>query len=170
MKTWEEEHNTQVVPPEELGVLVEKLRAQGKTIVTVNGSFDVLHAGHLHQLFEAKQQGDVLICALNTDESIKTYKSEDRPIVPLKYRLQMISALRFVDYVTYFSETDPRTLLDTIRPDVHANGAEYGTDCIEAETVKKSGGRIHLVSKKDGLSTTALLEKIISTTLQKHGG
>lgn len=160
MKTWAEESLSKIIEPEKIGELVTQLRTEGKTIVTVNGSFDLLHAGHLHQLYEAKGQGDVLICALNSDESIKKYKSKDRPILPLKYRMQMVSALLFVDYVTYFSETDPRALLETIRPDVHANGAEYGEDCIEAETVKKYGGTVHLVSKIEGLSTTELIERI----------
>lgn len=130
--------------------------------MTINGSFDLLHAGHLAILFEASQQADVFIVALNTDASIKKYKSEDRPIVPLEGRIQMLTALEFVDYVTWFDETDPRDILAKIRPNVHVNGAEYGEHCIEAETVKSYGGRIHLVELVDGLSTTKLIEKIIA--------
>ncbi len=163
MSSWADEYKTKVLHPDELSQSIEQLKESGKKIVTVNGSFDVLHAGHLHQLFEAKQQGDILICALNTDESIKQYKSAQRPIVSLEYRMQMIAALSFVDYVTYFSETDPRKILEIIRPDVHANGAEYGEECIESETVRSHGGSIHLVSKVGGLSTTQLLEKIVAT-------
>jgi rfaE bifunctional protein nucleotidyltransferase chain/domain len=97
---------------------------------------------------------------LNSDQSIKKYKSADRPIVPLEYRLELMSALEFVDYVTWFDETDPRELLGKIKPDVHVNGAEYGENCIEAQTVKEHGGKIHLVERIPNLATSALIEKI----------
>ena len=86
--------------------------------------------------------------------SIRQYKSEDRPIVPLEYRLEMIAALASVDYVTWFDETDPRNLLEIIRPDVHVNGSEYGDRCIEAEIVNKHGGKVHIVGRIPGLSTS----------------
>ena len=82
--------------------------------------------------------------ALNTDRSIQQYKSPLRPIIPLEYRLQMIAALACVTYVTWFDETDPRCLLETIKPDVHVNGAEYGSACIEADTVLSNGGKLHI--------------------------
>ncbi len=119
-----------------------------------------MHAGHLHMIYEASKQADVLIVALNTDDSIRKYKGETRPIVPLTYRLQMMAALSFVDYVTYFSEEDPIRILSLIKPDVHVNGSEYGENCIEAETVKKYGGRMHIVALKKGLSTSEIINKI----------
>lgn len=128
-------------------------------LVTLNGSFDLLHAGHLQIIFEASQLGDLLIVALNTDASIQKYKSPKRPIVPLEYRLQMMAALEFVDYVTWFEETDPRQLLSKIKPNIHVNGAEYG-DCIEGETVRSHGGKVHLVELISGLSTSQLIRKI----------
>ena len=87
------------INPEELNIRARALKAQGKRIVTLNGSFDLMHAGHLQIIFEASTLGDVLIVALNSDKSIKKYKSETRPIIPLEFRLQMMSALAFVDYV-----------------------------------------------------------------------
>lgn len=132
----------------------------GLSIATINGSFDLLHAGHLYMLFEASKVADVLIVALNTDASIRRYKSPSRPIIPLIERMQMISALSFVDYVTWFDENDPRVLLKILRPHVHVNGAEYGPDCIESETVNEIGARLHLVPKIDGFSTSAIIEKI----------
>lgn len=123
-----------------------------------------MHAGHLQIIYEASLQADILICALNTDLSIQQYKSIKRPIIPLKYRLEMMSALYFVDYVTYFEETDPRAILSIIQPDVHVNGAEYGENCIEAEVVKSSGGKIHIVSLVQGLSTSKIIEKIINAS------
>jgi len=149
-----------LVNPDELPQLVRQLRKDKKSIATLNGSFDLMHAGHLHILFEASQVCDILIVALNTDESIQTYKSPTRPIIPLKYRMEMMAALGFVQYVTWFSETDPRQILSLIQPDVHVNGAEYGENCIEAETVKKHGGKLHIVSLIPGLSTSTILTKI----------
>ena len=142
---------------------VEQLRQEGKTIATLNGSFDLLHAGHLQIIHEASLQADVLIVALNTDASIQQYKSPLRPIISLEYRLQMMAALEWVSYVTWFEETDPRALLSRIQPDVHVNGAEYGQDCIEAETVASYGGRLHIVPLVQGLSTSQIIKKIVAT-------
>lgn len=159
MSPWKEK---KYISPEHIEEKIKELRAAGKTIATLNGSFDLLHAGHLKTIHEASMQGDVLILALNSDASIQKYKSPLRPIVPLEHRLEMIAALEFVDYVTYFDETDPIALLEKIKPDVHNNGSEYGEKCIEAEVVKKHGGTIHIVKLVPGLSTTKLIEKIKS--------
>lgn len=148
------------VRPETIEDAVAALREQKLTIATLNGSFDLLHAGHLYMLMEAAKQADVLIVALNSDASIKSYKSPDRPIISLPYRLQMVAALACVDFVTWFDEDDPRMLLSKIQPDVHVNGAEYGSACIEAETVKRYGGRLHLVDRIPGLSTSEIIDKI----------
>jgi D-beta-D-heptose 7-phosphate kinase/D-beta-D-heptose 1-phosphate adenosyltransferase len=143
-----------------LAPLAAQLRARGKRIVTLNGSFDLLHAGHLHILEDARRQGDVLIVGLNSDASVKRYKSADRPLVGEGDRARMLLGLRCVDYVHIFDEDVPMPFLEEVRPDVHVNGSEYGGDCIEAPTVKKYGGRIHIVEKVPGLSTSALVEKI----------
>ncbi len=105
-------------------------------------------------------QADRLIVALNSDASIRQYKSPTRPIITLQHRLEMMAALQFVDYVTWFEETDPRAILTKIRPDVHVNGVEYGANCIEAETVINLGGKIHLVDRIPSLSTSNVIEKI----------
>ncbi len=159
---WADAYQAKVILPENLANQIQLLRAQHpeKKLVTLNGSFDLLHAGHMQIIFEASQVGDILIVALNTDHSIRQYKSPTRPLVTLEYRLQMMAALEFVDYVTWFDETDPRRLLSIIKPDVHVNGAEYGANCIEAETVCSHGGKIHIVQLVPGLSTSALLRKI----------
>lgn len=159
-KNWEIASRKKIVEPQDIEKLVETLRKKGKTIATLNGSFDLLHAGHLHIIYEAAKQADVLIVALNSDSSIQRYKSPKKPIVPLIYRMQMMAALEFVDFVTYFDETDPRAILQKIKPDVHVNGAEYGENCIEAPTVLACGGRIHLVKRIDGLSSSYIIEKI----------
>lgn len=148
------------IAPEALQDKVQEIRRASQTIATLNGSFDLLHAGHLEMIYQASLQADVLIVALNTDASIQQYKSPSRPIISLEHRRQMIAALEFVDYVTWFSETDPREMLKKICPDVHVNGAEYGKDCIEAEVVRQGGGRIHIVDLIPGLSTSSIIEKI----------
>lgn len=162
MEAWNSYCKRKFIAPEHLKEKIAELRKAGKTIATLNGSFDLLHAGHLHMIFEASQVADILIMALNTDRSIQEYKSPDRPIVPLESRLQLIAALEFVDYVTWFDETDPRKLLGIIKPDTHVNGPEYGANCIEAEVVVKNGGKIHIVEKIPGLSTTQIVKKIAS--------
>ncbi len=145
---------------QQLAPLSKTLRAKGKKIVTVNGSFDLLHAGHLLILQEARKQGDVLIVGLNSDASVRAYKGKDRPLVPEAERAAMLLALRAVDYVHIFDETEPMPFLTEVHPDVHVNGSEYGPDCIEAPLIKSQGGRLHIVDKIPGLSTSNLVEKI----------
>ena len=158
--TLEEFFRSKIVPLDVLQLRLDQEKKSGKSIATLNGSFDLLHAGHLYILFEASQTADILVVALNTDDSIKRYKSPKRPIVPLQYRMKMIASLAFVDYVTFFDEDDPRKLLEQIKPNVHVNGAEYGSHCIEAETVKNIQARLHLVPKIEGLSTSQLIQTI----------
>jgi len=160
---WRDTCRRKWVAPEQLEDWAVQKRNHGHSIVTLNGSFDLLHAGHLQMVYEASQQGDILIVLLNSDTSIQQYKSPDRPIIPLEYRLQMISALEWVDYVSWFDELDPRQVLSRIKPDVHTNGAEYGVNCLEAETINQVGGRLHLVERIPSLSTTEIIEKIISS-------
>jgi D-beta-D-heptose 7-phosphate kinase/D-beta-D-heptose 1-phosphate adenosyltransferase len=144
----------------ELSVLARNLRADGKRIVTINGSFDLLHAGHVHILREARTQGDVLIVGLNSDASVRGQKGPDRPFITEEDRARMLLALRDVDYVHVFDELVPMPFLEEVRPDVHVNGSEYGEDCIEAETVVGFGGRIHLVDRLPGLSTSELAARM----------
>jgi rfaE bifunctional protein nucleotidyltransferase chain/domain len=157
---WEKEYKKKLIEPKKLEEKLNDLKKDKKTIVTINGSFDLLHAGHLEILFKAATLGDILIVALNSDESIKKYKSKKRPIIPLEYRLQMISALYFVDYVTYFDDINPIKILDIIKPNIHVNGSEYGKDCIEKKIVEKNMGTIHIVDLKPSFSTTNIIEKI----------
>ena len=146
----------------EIKHVVGELKKQGKKIVTCNGSFDILHIGHIKFLQEAKAQGDILIVGLNSDSSIKKYKSKDRPINDQQSRAEMLAALEAVDYVTLFDETNPITLLEMIKPHIHCNGEEYGENCVEAPTVIGNGGRIHIIKNYKGFSTTQLIKKILS--------
>lgn len=151
---------TKIKAREELQQIVEKLKKQGKTIVTTNGSFDLLHMGHVETFVEAKKQGDVLIVGVNSDASVKRYKSPDRPMVPEEDRAGMIASLICVDYVTIFDEDDPRALLSALKPHVHVK-SKSGYKGIEEETVVKHGGKIVLLDDVPGKSTTQLIEKIL---------
>jgi rfaE bifunctional protein nucleotidyltransferase chain/domain len=152
--------HSKLIEPSSLEQKIAELRARGCSIATLNGSFDLMHAGHLEMIYQASKQADCLIIALNTDRSIKEYKSPLRPIIPLEFRLQMMAALEMVDYATWFDEVDPRRILSVIKPDVHVNGAEYGENCIESDVVRSFGGKIHIVSLVPGLSTSQIIKKI----------
>ena len=149
-----------VVARPQLAPLASKLRAQGKRIVTINGSFDVLHAGHLYILNEARRCGDVLIVGLNSDASVRSYKGPGRPIVAERQRADMLLAMRIVDYVHIFDEANPIAFLEQVQPHVHVNGAEYGEACIESETVRRGGGTIHIVDRIPNLSTSGLVDAL----------
>ena len=149
-----------LVPRQSLRALAATLRARGKRIVTVNGSFDVLHPGHLYILRQARQQGDVLIVGLNSDASVRAYKGPSRPIVPEQHRAEMLLALRMVDYVHIFEEPDPVAFLSELHPDVHVNGAEYGENCVERDVVVRNGGRLHLVDRIPDLSTSGIVKQL----------
>ncbi len=160
MNTFRETIRKKYIDPLQLESKALALKEKGLKVVTLNGSFDLMHAGHLEMIYQASLQGDVLIVALNTDRSIQEYKDPSRPIIALEDRLQMMAALEMVDYVTWFDETNPIEILKKIKPDVHVNGAEYGQDCVEAETVRSCGGRIHIVPLISGLSTSQIIKKI----------
>jgi rfaE bifunctional protein nucleotidyltransferase chain/domain len=144
----------------EIKELAKEIKKQGKKIVTCNGCFDIIHAGHIKFLAEAKKQGDILIVGLNSDQSVKANKGPQRPINNEKDRAFVLAALEMVDYVTIFEQSVPIKLLEAIKPDVHVNGEEYGENCIESATVKKYGGKIYLVRLKQGCSTTDIIRKI----------
>lgn len=150
-----------ILSPDALEEKVQSIKDAGKTIATLNGSFDLFHAGHLEILYQASKQADILIVALNSDESIRQYKSPLRPIISLQYRLEVIAALEMVSYVTWFEELDPRQILKKIAPHVHVNGVEYGENCIEAAVVKEMGGRLHLVNRIEGLATSEIIKRIL---------
>lgn len=152
--------NKKLKTEEEIGEIAERLKKQGKKIVTTNGVFDILHIGHIRTFEEAKKQGDVLIVGLNSDSSTKRLKGPARPINNEKDRAEVLAALEMVDYIVIFDEDDPIRLLGMIKPDVHVKYEDYGKDMIEAETVKKHGGNIHLTKKIKGYSTTNIIEAL----------
>lgn len=146
---------------EDLQNLLKKLRKDGKTIVTTNGCFDILHVGHVRYLEETKKHGDILIVALNSDKSVKSIKGEGRPINNESDRAEVLNALKSVDYVVLFDEDSPANLLAEIKPDVHTKGADYNIDTLpEAKIIIDNGGRLEFIQFVPGKSTTSTIEKI----------
>ncbi len=147
---------------DELKLIIQKAKEQGKKVVTTNGCFDVLHVGHLRYLQSAKQLGDILIVAINSDESIRANKGEKRPLVPEDERAELLAGLECVDYVMIFPELDPKQFLTELRPNIHVKGGDYSLDrVIERETVESIGAKLHLLPGAEGKSTTNLIEVIV---------
>ncbi len=142
---------------------VQRWKKEGKTIVTSNGTFDILHAAHVQILEEAKKQGDKLILLLNSDSSVKKNKGEKRPIVPEQERAALLRALRCVDYVAIFEETTPLSALQQIRPDVHVKGGTFVEAIVaqEKELVESWGGKHLCLPLIKGLSTTSIIDRIL---------
>jgi len=151
----------------EIEKIAKELKEAGKIVVTTNGAFDILHYAHIKILEEAKNQGDRLIVLLNSDASIKSYKGQERPIIPQEERARMLAALECVDYVVIFNEDKPLKLLEAIRPDVHTKGGTFVEERIkeEKELLAKWGGKFKNFELEDGFSTTNIINKV----LEKNG-
>jgi D-beta-D-heptose 7-phosphate kinase/D-beta-D-heptose 1-phosphate adenosyltransferase len=153
-----------VLGREELATRAAGWRVAGKRIVFTNGCFDLLHAGHLSLLQEAARQGDVLVLAINSDESVRRLKGPDRPIVPALERAEMLAALSFVDAVTIYPEDTPLETLRSVRPHVLVKGQDYTpATVVGREIVEADGGRVALVPLVAEKSTTALVNRIRRT-------
>jgi D-beta-D-heptose 7-phosphate kinase/D-beta-D-heptose 1-phosphate adenosyltransferase len=149
------------LPLAELLQAVAAHRADGETIVLTNGCFDLLHVGHLRTLEEAARQGEVLVVAVNSDESIRRLKGPDRPIIGQADRLRMLAALAMVDYVVLFDEPTPVELIKQLRPDVLVKGGTYTAEQVVGhQIVTGYGGRVHLARPVDGVSTTHIVNTL----------
>ncbi len=151
---------------EEAAKVAGELRGAGKKIVTVNGSFDFLHAGHLDQLEEARRQGDVLFVGLNSDESVQQGKGTSRPYIPEAARAAMLAALACVDYVIVidapYGGGVPQALVRAVKPHVHINGPDYGLPetWVEWPAMQEVGAKGYTTPRRNHLSTTRLIAKI----------
>jgi D-beta-D-heptose 7-phosphate kinase/D-beta-D-heptose 1-phosphate adenosyltransferase len=135
--------------------------AEGKRVVFTNGCFDILHAGHVRLLEEARAQGDTLILGLNDDASVRRLKGAERPINPAADRAEVLAGLRAVDLVVLFGEDTPAALIARLVPDVLVKGGDYSEDTVVgAPTVKAAGGRVHIVPLHAGRATSELVKKI----------
>ena len=152
-----------IVTPQILAQQVQLARSRDETIVMTNGCFDILHAGHIHYLNEARKLGDRLIVAVNSDDSVRRLKGQQRPVNSLANRLQVLSALACVDWVVAFEEDTPAVLIDNIVPDKLVKGGDYRPEEIAGyQTVTAAGGEVLIIDLVAGCSTTAIIEKILT--------
>jgi len=146
---------------DELKGIVEREKKQGKRIVFGNGCFDLLHVGHVRYLKGAKSLGDILIVAVNDDSSLTGLGKRKRVVTPASERAEIIAALKGVDYVILFSETNVENLLRTLQPHIHAKGTDYTEDSVpEGEIVRAYGGRVAIVGDPKDHSTRDLIKTI----------
>ena len=138
-------------------------REQGEKVVFTNGCFDIIHAGHVQYLAQARQLGDLLVIGLNTDESVQRLKGPLRPICPEEDRAIVLAALACVDYVTLFDEETPKELIEELRPHILVKGKDYeGKEVVGRETVEACGGKVVLMPLVEGRGTSNVIAKILS--------
>jgi rfaE bifunctional protein nucleotidyltransferase chain/domain len=147
---------------EDLVAECSKWRLQGHLIVLANGSFDLLHVGHIRYLADARERGDRLVLALNSDQSVRRYKGEGRPIIPEGERAEILSNLWMVDRICLFDEPTVALVLDALRPDVHAKGTDYTVETVpERNVVKAYGGETVICGDSKDHATTDLIGTIL---------
>ena len=153
--------NPKIYHRSELASVLQRLKTEDKTVVTTNGCFDVLHLGHLRYLQAARQLGDLLVVAVNSDSSVRQLKGENRPLVPEAERAEMLAGLECVDYVVIFPELTPIDLLAELKPSIHVKGGDYKLEqLVEREVVETNGGKVVVGLNVPGKSTTNLIEVI----------
>jgi rfaE bifunctional protein nucleotidyltransferase chain/domain len=151
----------QVLSLSDLQIALQKEREQKHSIVSTNGCFDILHIGHLRYLQACKQPGERLVVYLNSDASVRRLKGPSRPIVCEEDRAELLAGLACVDYVVLFEEDTPEVLLEAVRPDFHAKGAQYTPDILpEMPLLRRLGIDVRFVEMVPGRSTSALIERI----------
>jgi len=150
-----------VLTLDQLLLAIEDARAHHEKIVFTNGCFDILHAGHVTYLEQARMQGDRLIVAINDDASVACLKGPGRPINSVDRRMAVLAGLGAVDWVVSFSEDTPENLLRQVKPDVLVKGGDYGVDqVVGADIVREYGGTVQVLGLVENSSTTAIVEKI----------
>ena len=154
-----------LVSRDHIGGIVDKSKAVGKTLVFTNGCFDIIHAGHVRYLSEAKKLGDCLIVGLNSDRSVKELKGPTRPLNHQEDRAEVVAALAAVDYVIIFDERTAESLVNEVKPDIYVKGGDYCIEEIpEAKIVASNGGKTILIPEVPGRSSTNMIKKITGTT------
>ncbi len=138
-----------------------RLRTLGKKIAFTNGCFDLLHVGHVRYLQQARSLGDVLVVALNSDESVRRLKGPSRPILPEQERAEILAALASVDFVTIFEEDDPLAVIKAVDPDILVKGGDWSADkIIGRDYVEARGGKVQTIPYVAGASTSGIIERI----------
>lgn len=158
----------QVVQLNALEPLREELASRGLRVVFTNGHFDLLHAGHVRYLCQARKRGDVLIVAVNDDRTTTARKGPRRPILPEDERVELVAALQCVDYAVLFHDETAHDLINTLKPDVYVKGGDYavspgeqGTPLPEAPSVEAYGGSVEIIPTVEGQSTSAIERRIV---------
>jgi rfaE bifunctional protein nucleotidyltransferase chain/domain len=153
--------DSKIVSREQLRDLLAERKQAGAKVVFANGCFDTLHVGHVRYLEGARREGDILAVAVNSDSSVCNLKGPGRPILPESARANLVAALRAVDYVVLFSEPSVETLLEFLRPDVHAKGTDYTAETVpERATAARLGIRVAIVGDPKNHSTRDFLDSI----------
>ncbi|UCE20367.1 MAG: HAD-IIIA family hydrolase [Gemmatimonadota bacterium] len=151
---------------EKLKKIIEILRKEGKKIGFTCGAFDLLHAGHVQYLEEAKEICDVLVVAVNTDESVHMYKGVKRPINPEQERMRLVAGLEAVDYVTPLTERRPRDLIALLQPDYYFKGGDYAADELQSKDILGEwGGEAVILPLTQGRSTSTIIDRIVQLEL-----
>jgi len=146
----------------QLRKIVGSERNKGKTIVLANGCFDLIHAGHVRYLREAKRRGDILVVALNSDSSVRKLKGKGRPILPERERAEILASFSDVDYLVIFDEPNVEKILLALKPDIHAKGSDYTKKSVpERKTVLGYGGKIAIAGGPKIRSTSEVIPRII---------
>lgn len=153
-----------ILNDEQLSLAVNEARHQGKKIIFTNGCFDILHAGHVTYLQQAKQLGDYLIVAVNDDQSVKRLKGLQRPINSINHRMAVLAGLSAVDAVVAFADDTPKRLLKLLQPDILVKGGDYGPDqVVGAEIVYAYGGEVRVLGVIKNLSTTSIINRVVTS-------
>lgn len=156
---------------EEASQHIKPIREKGKTLVTTNGCFDLVHAGHIQYLFDAAAYGDILIVGINADSTVKKLKGAQRPIQKDADRALLIASLKVVDCTFIFKEYDPRAFLEILKPDIHIKGGDYTPEELpERSIVEKHGGKIVIVPFAPGYSTSSIIKKITGPSVPTKNG
>ncbi len=152
-----------LIAREQAGEFGSRLRRDGKRIVFANGCFDLLHAGHIRYLADAKGQGEILVVGENGDKSVRKLKGKGRPILPQSERAELVGALGCVDHIIIFDELTAAGLLEALRPHVHCKGTDYTTETVpERETVLAYGGEVRIVGDPKEHSTRSVIREIVN--------
>lgn len=152
---------SKIIPFSRIGALAHQLSASGKSIVFTNGCFDILHAGHVAYLSQAKTLGDILVLGLNSDASVRRLKGASRPVNTQDNRALVLAGLSAVDYVCIFEEDTPYELIREVLPDVLVKGGDWApSDIVGSDIVLARGGKVLSLDFVEGLSTTGIIQKL----------
>ncbi len=154
--------NPKLLTPDAAADTVKAWKLQGKKVVFTNGCFDILHAGHVHYLKEARNAGDALVVGVNSDASVQRLKGEKRPVATANDRCAVLSGLEAVDALVIFDEDTPAKIIEKLLPDILVKGADWPVDnIVGAKTVLEHGGEVKTIEFLEGRSTTSIIERII---------